>query len=183
MVRPRIDLDPFKDIIVELRSEEYTAEQIAVFLQSEYNINVKSRTIKNRLREWGIRRRIIASDTPELRASIAILFRLNCTDEEMVIELQESGIDIQNTQVTRIRKDLGLTRRLAIAHRKEADGRLFEVLTEELKDGRIEGYGRGLLYTYFKSKGHAASRYFPCFHLLHFFSKFTPFHLKRRLIN
>jgi tRNA threonylcarbamoyladenosine modification (KEOPS) complex Pcc1 subunit len=179
MVRPRINLEPFKDVIVELRSEEYTAEQIAVFLQSEYNINVKSRTIGTRLQQWGIRRRIIASDTPELRASIAILFRLNCTDEEMLIELQESGINIEITQLARIRRDLGLVRRMTINQRKEVDSQLFELLTEEVKDGRIEGYGRRLLYTYFKTKGHSASRYFPCFHLLHFVSKFSKFHLKR----
>ena len=183
MVRPRLNLDSYQDIIIELASGGYTTEHIAGFLKQEYNIEVNERTIKRRLQEWGIRRRTIASNTPELRASIAILFRLNCTDEEMLIELHENGIDIENTQLARIRRDLGLVRRKTIEQRKEADIQLFELLTEEVKDGRIEGYGRRLLYTYFKNKGHSASRYFPCFHLLHFLSKFSEFHLKRRLIN
>jgi hypothetical protein len=43
-------------------------------------------------------------------------------------------------------------------NREAMDAQLFWVLKEELDDGRIEGYGRSLLYTYFKRQGRLVAR-------------------------
>jgi len=97
---------------------------------------------------------------------------MNCSDDEMVTELQYCGYNINKTQVTRLRKEIGLRRRMGVFERQERDTQLFQVLQEELNDGRIKGYGRRLLYDYFKKNGQLVTRYLVFHHLLifHYFS-------------
>jgi hypothetical protein len=42
--------------------------------------------------------------------------------------------------------------------RFRSDERLFEVLKQELETGSVEGYGRGLLYTPFRTNGHLVTQ-------------------------
>lgn len=96
---------------------------------------------------------------------------MNCSDEEMVTELVYGGYSINKIQVTRLRKDIGLLRRMAIFEKQQRDQQLFQVLQEELDDGRIEGYGQRLLHDHFRKNGQLVTRYlilplFDCFLLL-----------------
>ena len=50
-----------------------------------------------------------------------------------------------------------MTRRVSVFDREEADKKLLEIVQQELDKGTIEGYGRGLLYTYFCMKGFLVS--------------------------
>ena len=164
MPRPRIDLDLIRAHIVSWTQAHHTTEEIAQNIETTFGWTVSERTLYRRLNSWGIRRRVIAEDTPNLRAQIAILFRMSCTDDEIVIELQYCGININTYQVTRLRREMGLLRRLSVFERAERDTQLFEILREELDSGRIEGYGRRLLRDYFQKMGHLVTRY----HLLFF---------------
>ena len=65
-------------------------------------------------------------------------------------KLIDSGFQIKKTGIKRIRLELGLARKMHTLDREAMDAQLFGVLKEELDDGHIEGYRRGLLYTYFK---------------------------------
>jgi hypothetical protein len=53
---------------------------------------------------------------------------------------------------------MGFVRRMSVFERKALDQQLFDVLKEELDDGRIAGYGKGLLYSYFKHQGRLVTR-------------------------
>ena len=90
-------------------------------LESQFCVRVKGRTIYRRLKDWKVMRRAVTLDTPFLRAQIAILFRLNCTDEEIVVELTDYGYTLGRTAVVRIRKDLGLVYYMTSIDRKELD--------------------------------------------------------------
>ena len=94
------------------------------------------------------------------RASIAILFRLNCTDVEIVVELADCGYTITLTRVKRIRIEMGLRRRMSVFDRQARDAQLFEILKAELDEGHLEGYSRRHLYTYFKKRGQLVTRYY-----------------------
>jgi hypothetical protein len=74
--------------------------------------------------------------------------------------------------VTRLRKEIGLLRRMGVFERNERDAQLFQVLQEELNDRRIEGYGRRLLHDYFRKNGQLVTQYLIFYHLLvfHYFS-------------
>jgi G:T-mismatch repair DNA endonuclease (very short patch repair protein) len=70
------------------------------------------------------------------------MYRLGDTDEEMVKDLKDLGFRVLITRVTRIRKKLGLVRRITALNRQEADTQLFDILRAKLDDGRIVGYRR-----------------------------------------
>jgi hypothetical protein len=158
MPRITIDLTPYKAEIIQWARTKVTSIEISQRLRAQYDIQTCEKTIDRRLRIWGIQRRQTTHDTPVLRASIAMLFRLNCTDEEILDELIDNGFQIKKTGIKRIRLELGLARKMHTLDREAMDAQLFGVLKEELDDGRIEGYGRGLLYTYFKRQGRLVTR-------------------------
>jgi hypothetical protein len=68
------------------------------------------------------------------------------------------GYQISIWAVIRIRKQMGLVRRINVFDRKAMDKQMFEVLERELDDGRIAGYGRRHLYVYFRRQGHLVTR-------------------------
>jgi hypothetical protein len=159
MPRPRMDLDLIRAHIISWTRAHHTTEEIAQNIETTFGWTVSERTIYRRLQFWGIRRCVIAQDMPNLRTQIAILFRMSCTDDEIVIELQYCGYNINKFQVMRLRREIGLLRRMGVFERKERDTQLFEVLREELDNGRIEGYGRRLLHDYFRKNGQLVARY------------------------
>ena len=82
----------------------------------------------------------------------------------MLEDLQDMGYQISISAVTRVRKQMGLVRRMSVFNRQALDSQLFEILRRELDDGRVLGYGRGLLWTYFRRQGQLVTRY-PLFYL------------------
>jgi hypothetical protein len=73
--------------------------------------------------------------------------------------LQQEGYAIGKTTVERIRVAQGCKRRMTVWERADADKKLWDIVKEELDKGTIEGYGKELLQKYFRTKGHATSRY------------------------
>ena len=135
MAPPMVDLDPYREIILEWVRTNIHTDEMAKRLESQFCVRVKGRTIYRRLKDWKVMRRAVTLDTPFLRAQIAILFRLNCTDEEIVVKLTDYGYTLGRTAVVRIRKDLGLVRRMTSTDRKESDAQLYEILKREVADG------------------------------------------------
>jgi hypothetical protein len=159
MVRPIYDLESYRDEIVDWFQHGITVNIIVERLNQQFQVLCSSRTIQRRLQKWGIYQRTITQDTSELRAQIAILFHANLSDTNIVRALKQSGVPIEVTAVVRIRKNQGLIRRMTPFERHRSDERLFEVLKKELENGRVEGFGRGLLWTHFRTNGHLVSRY------------------------
>jgi hypothetical protein len=50
----------------------------------------------------------------------------------------------------RIKKEMGLIRRINVFDRNAINKQMLEVLQRELDDGRIAGYGRRHLHVYFQ---------------------------------
>jgi len=89
---------------------------------------------------------------------IAILFRLSNTDKETLKDLTNIGYQISIWTITRIRKQIGLVRRINIFNKKAIDKQMFKVLQRELDNGRIAGYGRKHLHVYFRRQGHLVTQ-------------------------
>ena len=159
MPATRIDLHLYKDEIIELYRNTSSSENIAPVLLRRYGVQVSVKTIKRRLAEWGITKRIRTDETSQLRARISALFFECCaTDKEILYILEQEGYTIGKWGLKSIRKQLGLVRRVSRFNREEADQRLREVVQEELDKGLIEGYGRGYLYHHFRNQMHIVSR-------------------------
>jgi hypothetical protein len=158
MPRLSINLLPYREAITEWARTNVNQEEIANRLKDLYGISVDPRTVRRRLQEWNVQTRTQTADTPFLRAQIAILYRLGDTDEEMLEDLEDCGYTASITGVVRIRKKLGLIRRMTTMDRQAADEQLFAILQSELNDGRVAGYGRRHLHAYFRQQGLLVTR-------------------------
>jgi hypothetical protein len=152
-------IDDMKHHIISWARTNVETDEIIRRLRDEWGIQTSRATVFRRLEEWGITRRLQTEDTPLLRASIVILFRLNCTDAEILIELIDYGYKISLTGLKRVRIEMGLRRRMSVFDRQARDAQLFEILKAELDEGYLEGYGRRHLYTYFKKRRQLVTRY------------------------
>ena len=154
-----IDLSRYKKIIISRFEDDISAESIAEYLWQTYHLKVTEKTIRRRLREWGIGRRNFLEDTPELRARIAGLYYNFCfSDKEIINVLEREGYPITSWNLSSLRRKIGLKRKVDSLNREEADETLFEAVQKELDKGDIEGLGRGHLYTYFRMHGHNVAR-------------------------
>ena len=77
--------------------------------------------------------------------------------------LQNEGHTLGHHGLIQLRKKHGMQHRVSGFNREAADAQLLQVVKAELDKGHIEGYGHGLLYTYFCMTGHLASRKVLCF--------------------
>jgi transposase len=166
--RTTINLTLYKaQIISWFQDDDKTLNAIATLLQSSYDITTTTKTVQRRLKDWGISKRTRVHITSTLQARIAYFFCiLGFTDKEIVHALQCEGVRIEHSAVVRVRRQLGLWRRLSIFDRQGLEEQLREAIKVELDKGVIESYGKGLLYTHFRTSGFIATRYIYIFLLL-----------------
>jgi hypothetical protein len=83
-------------------------------LMEEFNIRVPERTLTKLLLQWGLRiNRPPAKDTAELRARVTEIFRDGyLTDIETSRVLEQEGFTVGQRRVARLRKEMGLFKRL-----------------------------------------------------------------------
>ena len=153
-----INLSLYRAQIIKWARINVTYDKIAKRLRNLHKIAVDKRTIKRRLQQQDIKIKTTTLDTPLLRVQIAILFRLSNTDKETLKDLTNIGYQISIWTITRIRKQIGLVRRINIFNKKAIDKQMFKVLQRELDNGRIAGYGRKHLHVYFRRQGHLVTQ-------------------------
>ncbi|KAF3392417.1 hypothetical protein F1880_008931 [Penicillium rolfsii] len=156
----RIDLSPYKGEIVDLFNQQETSEAICMELARRHSINISHSTLTRRLRDWGLRR--LPSNTADNQAlcdRIRFLVCDNLSDKEILPILRHEGFKIASITLKRLRQQLGLRLRTNDpGARALQEKQMREVLQQEIQDGKIEGYGRGLLHTYLRQKGHVFPR-------------------------
>ena len=164
-VRPRVDLDPYKEEIIRLHQSGSDLRSILQSLSLHHNINIHERTLHNRLRDWGIRRNqrpISPNRLEDLENHIQLLFFENgLEDKDMLKVLQAEGFDIAMKTLKRHRLKLGIVRRPTdlTPETKEAADRIIQKLLEaEMKKKVIDGYGRRLLYQHMRQQGNIIAR-------------------------
>jgi hypothetical protein len=157
--RPSQDLFHLKDIIVEQYQSGLTYSDIRTYLRNECSLEISERTLKRRLQEWNVYRNSRNDDSPVLRARITVLFFECCLkDDDILYILKTEGYSLNKRGLQRLRKKIGLLRRVSLQNREEADQLLLSLVQKELDKGTIEGFGRGNLYTYFRNSMHIVSR-------------------------
>ena len=162
MGRPSINVMLYRSEILDLRQRGLRSEEISQTIQRLFDVKISSSTIKRRLREWDVMsKRKQTEDSPELRVRIRYLFfEIQLEDEDMLRTLKTEGFDLGLTGLVRLRKEMGLHRRLRGEEaQQEADEVLRHHIQEQQQKGTIEGYGRGLLFTHFRQQGINTSRY------------------------
>jgi hypothetical protein len=160
MPRPSIDLEPYKDEIVALFRNDNSIEAIALHLRTRHQLQVQSRTIKSRLRAWGVRKNNPATTTDSaLHDRIKVLFfEASLEENEILAALTADGYKVTPRTLRRIRHKLGLLRRTNPAQAQQQVEEIVSALMAELERGIIQGYGRELLHRHFRSNGYMIAR-------------------------
>jgi arginine repressor len=162
MGRPRIDLNPYKDEISTLFNQYKSTETICQELTRRYSIEISYNTLARRLHEWGLRRlpsRLPSASHEALCDRIKSLVYDNLSDQEILPTLHREGFQIAGITLKRLRQQLGLRRRTDDPEAQRIqENQILEVLRQEIQDGSIEGYGRGLLHTHLRQKGYVFPR-------------------------
>lgn len=117
-------------------------------------------TLRRRLQEWGLRRLPSKiADNTALCERVQSLVYDNLSDREILPMLHREGFQISQDTLRKLRQQLGLRRRTdGPEAQRLQEYQIREVLQQEIQDGNIEGYGRGLLHTYLRQRGHVFPR-------------------------
>lgn len=160
MPHQAIDLDIYQDHITELYHDGKNQYQIAEILCHDYEISVSYRTVQRRLTEWGLGKRIKPEESPEMDMRISALFFQSClSDDDILKVITHEGFIISRWNLVERRKKLGLLRKVAAGNTIQADTDLIETVRKAFSDETIQKYGRGMLWTHFRSHGNLVSRY------------------------
>ena len=96
MPRTAINLEPYKAEIINLYTENIPCDSIIEQLARSYNITVSERTLRTRLRGWGIQKQNRTVGTNEvLHARIKVLFyQIGLKENELLEVLQQDSFNI-----------------------------------------------------------------------------------------
>jgi hypothetical protein len=154
MAPSAIPLDQYREVITENYLGGVDAEDLALLLLEKYQVEVSVRTIQRRLQDWGVKKLVRVVYSQELRlAIISLYFEFRANDVVMLHILHSRGFKIAECSLYRLRRSMGLKRRVSVFQREESDDELRRVVEEELDNGQIEAYGRTLLDSHFPSHG------------------------------
>ncbi|KAE9972207.1 hypothetical protein EG328_005132 [Venturia inaequalis] len=142
-----------------------TQQSIAQWLRETHGIenDRDGRTVRRFLRSHGIQKKphIRLANEPELKEWICIFFFENLlTDAQMLPMLAQKGWTLKKRTLERLRLEIGLRRRRGrrAVDIDEAINAARQMVREEMKSGMIDGFGSGLLYTYFRNNGYSISK-------------------------
>jgi hypothetical protein len=160
MPRPSINIEVWKQYIIDLYVDGAQPGDIANDIQRRTGLPCSERTIQRRLTHWEVpRRRKKSVVTDELRERIVALFLLGTSERDMLRILRQDGFTIEPRRLQKIRLEEGVrllrsTRWLDEADEEAQMVRLQEIVEEELEKGTIEDFGRTHLYYHFRALGH-----------------------------
>ncbi|QGA16079.1 hypothetical protein EYB26_003749 [Talaromyces marneffei] len=156
--RPPSDIDQYKEEISSSFLNGQSVSNITKILSDKYQITVHSQTIRRRLQQWGVSR--TNHESKELEDKIKELyFQHGLRDRQIIHALEKNGIKISQSTLTTIQRRLGLHRRVVNPEDIQNINDLVRAeVQKQLNSGRIEGYGRGYLYRFFRLKGYNIAR-------------------------
>jgi hypothetical protein len=159
---PSVDLTECKESIISWSQERLTYTNIISNLQEDFGIIVSERTLRRRTKEWNIARykRHSAIQISLMKVRISVLYLDNLNDAEIQIALQVEGFpQILLRTIARWRREKGIYRSQSAYIQESTAAELQRVVSQELDNGTIEGYGKTLLQVHFRAMGIHASRF------------------------
>ncbi|KAL3429646.1 hypothetical protein BDV09DRAFT_202841 [Aspergillus tetrazonus] len=136
MPRSAINLEPYKAEIADLYTKNISCDSIIENLSRTHNITISERTLRTRLRGWGIRKQN----------------RTVGTNQVLHARIKQDGFDITARTLLYLRHKLGLYRRIKnpIVEQTQVEN-VLEQLRAELDRSKVEGLGETLFHTYYQA--------------------------------
>ncbi|CAK1356560.1 hypothetical protein CB0940_12140 [Cercospora beticola] len=161
MPRPPAPLDDHKDFIIDsIDVLGLTQAEVCAELRDSHDLNIGRSTLVKALARWGFRtRRVNFEDTPALRMRLQNYFHQTTkTDAEIAALLTADGMDVTCVRVRKLRKDMGLYKRVDADRRDVAENTVEELLKLEFQNEEIRNMGHKQLYRYMRKKYNVAGR-------------------------
>ncbi|KAJ5454040.1 uncharacterized protein N7458_004996 [Penicillium daleae] len=153
MPRPQIDLEPYREEITLLYSQNARIANIQTIIQS-HGVNISLHTLKTRLSSWGLRRQLPSQNEALHARLLTLITEAGLSARETLEVLQKEGFRVSEPTLERLRKRLGIQLRTNCPLQRQQQRLEIEVLlTEELGIGDVEGYGRRILYHHLRRHG------------------------------
>ena len=115
MTRPRINLEPHRDLITAAYNSKDTYEAIRSRLEREFGLQVSARTLQRQLLRWQAprhqERTVHSAGLPERLRHL--FFEIAMTDEEILTALRQEGFVVSKRGVVQARRQHGMFRRLS----------------------------------------------------------------------
>jgi hypothetical protein len=154
MPRPRIDLEPYKEEILDLISQNTTYADIRAILEERYNIVISRSTLQRSLSYWKppIRHDLTLTPRVEIQDRVeALVSRFNTS--EILRILAADGRPSSERTIRRIRADLNIKLRLSPNQRQQQFDDLQAILICENIISEVEDFGYRTLYRHIRSIG------------------------------
>lgn len=148
---PRIDLEPYKDEILDLLSQKTTHQAIRDILYIKYDITVGRTTLKKALSQWSVSRTSTTTKIEIQDRVQQLLPRYNTQDILRILATE--GTPSSEATIRRIRHDLGIKLRLSPEERQHQLSDLEAILTNENNIGDAEDFGRRTRYRHIRAMG------------------------------
>lgn len=117
---PNVDLEPYKDFIVNLFTTENTPIiDIARRLNQELGLDISERKISRTLTTWNIRKRDRGPISQALQERLTYHYNLNLNDDQIAQALISEGFEIKRANLGRLRQKLGMRRRSRYSEYRE----------------------------------------------------------------
>ena len=157
---PKINLEPYKDEILTWVEDGLLYDQVLSKISDVLGIQYSYASLKRLFTSWNIsrNRKNGSPEVERIKSRIVAFFLDNYNDSMILQALSTEGIQMSRRQLRRYRLELKLVRRMSIEERLQKIRELKNIVREELDKGHIEGYGEGLIKTYFRGLGITVSR-------------------------
>jgi Clr5 domain len=150
-----LDLEPFREEIQILITEGLTLEHIARIIRDTHDHGCSHRTLKRRVKAWGVTQRKRPDNAPEIEAFVDARFHYSFdNDKDIVKKLQRDNYDITEYHVRALRWKNGWLRR---APNKSAlrlqQAECLQRVKQALEEGSVRQYGAEMLTSFFRGQG------------------------------
>jgi hypothetical protein len=112
------------------------------------------------MKEWGVSRQLSPDEANRIKGRIIVLFyECACSDTNILRMLAADGDKISKYKLYRLRKELGIYRRVSGPEEQVAvDEAIFRFVTSELLTGAIDGFGKNYCFLQARTSGFAFAR-------------------------
>ena len=161
MRQPKIVSEEQHDLVAQMCANNVSRPNIVVALQEEFGIELNIRTLGNYIKKHDLRRKAVI-EKKDLNFNlffIGAFFDTLADDEQLAALCTQAGWDLSTRNTQRKRWELGLYKRGLPKRAEMPEAELKSIVESYFVTDLIRGYGRELLYTYFRQKGYLITRY------------------------
>jgi hypothetical protein len=156
------NIDEFEDDLQQLKNEGSTMAELVAYL-SERGIQTSLRTLERRFQAWGIRERTGQPITDALANRVKDIYRSSLlSDSEIASKIaEEEGLSLSPWQVSKIRRQHGLLRRIRSTDlASQQRSKTHDLVHTMLVNGPGRSFGQRWTVTYLRARlGHRARRH------------------------